>query len=163
MVSSAGKSFAMPGLIDSFIYTANDPYRKILKNRIEKFHLAKSNAFANTAWQIAYEHGDEWLENMLSYLQGNIAFITDFLQNQLTEIKLPKPEGTYQIWLDFRSLGMDNDKLAKFLATEAKIALNPGYTYGPGGDGFARMNIASPLPMIKKGMEQLKDAIDRLD
>jgi cystathionine beta-lyase len=71
------------------------------------------------------------------------------------------PEGTYQIWLDFRELGLTNEELAKFLAKDAGIALNQGYTYGPGGDGFMRMNIASPRKMIVQAMEQLKDACNK--
>jgi len=162
MVSSAGKSFAMPGLIDSFIYTPNAGYHQALKERIAKFHLDKSNAFANTAWQVVYEHGGNWIDEMTKYLKGNIDYITSFLNEHLPQIRLPKPEGTYQIWLDFRKLKLTDDQLAKFLSLEAKIALNEGHTYGPGGGGFARMNIASPRAMIEKGMLQLKDAVDRL-
>jgi cystathionine beta-lyase len=66
MVSSAGKSFGMPGLIDSFISTPNNNYYKALKTRIERFHLDKSNGFANVAWQVVYENGGEWLEQMTS-------------------------------------------------------------------------------------------------
>lgn len=161
MVSSAGKTFGMPGLIDSFISTPNGEYFKRLKHRIERFHLDKSNAFANTAWQAVYEHGHEWLEQMTTYLKGNADYIADFLKNKLPVVKLPMPEGTYQIWLDFRELGLTNEELGKFLANEAGIALNQGHTYGPGGDGFMRMNIASPRNMIVQAMEQLKDACDR--
>jgi len=161
MVSSAGKSFGMPGLIDSFIFTPNGKYFESLKKRIERFHLDKSNAFANTAWQVVYEQGNEWLEQMTTYLKGNVDYIADFLEHNLAVVKLPVPEGTYQIWLDFRELGLTNEELAKFLAKEAGIALNQGHTYGPGGDGFMRMNIASPRKMIVQAMEQLKDACDR--
>ena len=161
MVSSAGKSFGMPGLIDSFIFTPNSKYFELLKKRIERFHLDKSNAFANTAWQAVYEHGHEWLEQMKTYLKGNIDYIDNYLKNNLSVVKLPMPEGTYQIWLDFRELALTNEELAKFLAKDAGIALNQGYTYGPGGDGFMRMNIASPRKMIVQAMEQLKDACDK--
>ena len=130
-------------------------------NRIERFHLDKSNAFANTAWQVVYEHGEEWLEQMTTYLKGNVDYIADFLENKLDAIKLPIPEGTYQIWLDFRELKLSDDELAKFLALEAGVALNPGIMYGPGGDGFMRMNIASPRKMIIQAMEQLKEAYDK--
>ena len=160
MVSSAGKSFGMPGLIDSFISTPNRKYYEHLKKRIERFHLDKSNAFANTAWQEVYENGHEWLAQMTTYLKGNVDYIADFLKNNLTEVMLPMPEGTYQIWLDFRKLELNNEELAKFLAKEAGIALNQGHTYGPGGNGFMRMNIASPRSMIVQAMAQLKDACD---
>jgi len=160
MVSSAGKSFGMPGLIDSFISTPDNQYYDRLKNRIERFHLDKSNAFANTAWQVVYEQGHEWLDQFTTYLKGNVDYIAGYLEDNLTEVKLPMPEGTYQIWLDFRELGLNNNELAKFLVKEGGIALNRGHTYGPGGDGFMRMNIASPRNMIVQAMEQLKNACD---
>jgi cystathionine beta-lyase len=161
MVSSAGKTFGMPGLVDSFIFTPNHDYHGGLKKRIERFHLDKSNAFANTAWQVVYEHGHDWLEQMTAYLKGNVDYISDYLENNLDAVQLPMPEGTYQIWLDFRNLNLSNEELARFLAEEAGIALNQGYTYGPGGDGFMRMNIASPRKMIVQAMEQLKEAHDK--
>lgn len=162
MVSSAGKTFAMPGLIDSFITTPNMEYHQALKNRIGKFHLDKSNAFANTAWQTVYEYGGEWLAEMTNYLMGNIEYITNFLNDELPQINLTTAEGTYQLWLDFRNLGMTTDELKRFLSLEAKIALNQGHTYGPGGDGFARMNIASPRHRIEAAMVQLGEAVKRL-
>jgi len=161
MVSSTGKTFGMPGLIDSFIFSPNSDYHGALKKRIERFHLDKSNAFANTAWEVVYEHGHDWLEQMTTYLKGNVDYISDYLENNLDVVKLPKPEGTYQIWLDFNGLNLTNEELASFLAKDAGIALNQGYTYGPGGDGFMRMNIASPRKMIVQAMEQLKEAHDK--
>ena len=162
MVSSAGKSFGMPGLVDSFIYSPNNDYYKALRARIERFHLDKSNGFTNVAWQVVYENGGDWLDQMRTYLHENVNFIANYLNNEIPEIKFPKPEGTYQIWLDFRKLNLRNDELAKFLSHEAGIALNQGYTYGPGGDGFARMNIASPKAMIIEAMEKLKAAVKNM-
>ena len=161
MVSSAGKSFGMPGLIDSFISTPNSVYHERLKKRIEGFHLDKSNAFANVAWQVVYEHGHDWLEQMTSYLKGNVDYIQQFLKQDIPEVSMPDPEGTYQIWLNFNRLELTNEELAKFLAMDAGIALNQGHTYGPGGDGFMRMNIASPRKMIQQAMEQLKEAVNK--
>jgi len=160
LVSSAGKSFGMPGLIDSFISTPNNDYHKLLKDRIERFHLDKSNAFAYTAWQVVYENGEDWLNQMTHYLHENVKYISDYLKNEIPNVKLPVPEGTYQIWLDLRDLRLTNEELAKFLSQKAGLALNQGYTYGLGGDGFARMNIASPKAMIIKAMEQLKVAVN---
>lgn len=162
MVSSPGKTFGMPGLVDSFIFTVNNAHHKALHKRLEKFHLDKSNAFANTAWQVVYENGNKWLDEMIGYLNNNVDYIVSFLATELPEVNMSRPEGTYQVWLDFRSLKLDNDALAKFLAHEAGIALNQGHTYGPGGGGFARMNIASPKHIIVKAMKQLKDAIETL-
>ncbi len=162
MVSSAGKTFGMPGLVDSFVFTPNRACHKAIKKQIERYHLDKSNAFANTALQTAFTAGDAWLDEMLTYLQGNIDYIASYLAAEIPAIRFPVPEGTYQIWLDFRPLGLSNDELQKFLVEKAGLALNQGYTYGPGGDGFARMNIASPRKMIRQGMAQLAAAVRSL-
>jgi cysteine-S-conjugate beta-lyase len=162
MVSSAGKSFGMPGLVDSFLFTPNNEYYLKIKERIERFHLDKSNAFANIAWQAAYENGDAWLQQMTSYLQGNIDYIAKFLEEEIPEIGLTKPEGTYQVWLDFRNLKMTDEELSAFLVSDAGIALNSGASYGLGGEGFMRMNVGSTSSTIERAMQQLKTAVGNL-
>jgi len=162
MVSSAGKSFGIPGLVSSYLFTPNTAIRTTIQKYIQRYHLDKSNAFGNTAMATVYRQGSDWLNSMISYLQGNIDYVGDFLRNELPAVRFHPPEGTYQLWLDMRSLGLDNQQLSRFLTEEAGLALNPGYSYGPGGDGFARMNIASPRSLIRQGMEQLAAAVKRL-
>ena len=72
---------------------------------------------------------------MTTYLHENVKFIASYLEKEIPDIGLPIPEGTYQIWLDFRKLNLNNEDLAKFLSQDVGIALNQGFTYGPGGDG----------------------------
>jgi cysteine-S-conjugate beta-lyase len=162
MVSSAGKSFGMPGLVDSFIFTPNNAYYEKIKERIERFHLDKSNAFANIAWEAAYTNGEVWLQEMTNYLRGNIDYIAEFLKQNIPIIGLTKPEGTYQVWLDFRKLELTDEELSTFLARDASLALNSGTSYGPGGEGFMRMNIGSTRSTIEQAMQQLKVAVDNL-
>jgi len=159
MISSAGKTFGIPGILDSFIFTANTDYYKALRNRIEVLHIGKSNAFANVAWESIYLHGEAWLAQFKEYLSENINAIHDFLEVNIPEISFTKPEGTYQIWLNFEKLQMENEALTKFIVEKARIGMNPGHTYGAGGDGFMRMNIASPRDMLLKGMSQLAEAV----
>ncbi len=162
MVSSAGKSFGIPGLVSSYLFTPSRSIRTTIQKHIQRYHLDKSNAFSNTAIATVYRQGSDWLSSMIAYLQGNIDYVDDFLRNELPAVRFRPPEGTYQLWLDMRGLGMDNHQLSSFLVEEAGLALNPGYSYGPGGDGFARMNIASPRSLIRQGMEQLAAAVKRL-
>lgn len=161
MITSAGKSFGIPGLLDSFIFTPNTTLYKSLRHRIELLHIDKSNAFSNVAWESIYDHGAAWLVEFRTYLKTNINGLHAFLEENIPDVSFIEPEGTYQIWLDFRKLGLNDEALTRFLVDEAGLAMNAGHTYGPGGEGFMRMNIASPRSMLMKGMEQLKIAVNK--
>lgn len=159
MFGSAGKSFGIPGLVDSFIYTPNQEYKKALQNRIMRFHLGKSNSFGIVAMKTVYKHGDKWLNKKLSYLEKTIKMIESFLEKNLPQVKLVKPQGTYQVWLDFSEVTKNDEELSELLYKKAKIGIGLGSMYGPGGEGFARMNIASPQPMIMEALKAIEKAI----
>ena len=122
----------------------------------------KTNVFALAAGEAAYRQGGEWLDELLAYLQGNVDFLQSYLDDNLPQVKLVEPEGSYLVWLNFAGLGMDAKALAKFLAQKAGIAVNPGYWFGREGAGYARMNIAAPRSVLQEAMERLKKAIDEL-
>ncbi len=159
MFGSAGKSFGIPGLVDSFIYTPNPELKKTLQERIMRFHLGKSNAFGNAALKTVYTHGYKWLDTKINYLTKTIGMIEKFLAKKLPEVSLVKPEGTYQIWLDFNKITQNDEELRKLLYKKAKIGITLGTEYGIGGKGFARMNIASPRPMIMDAFKRLEKAV----
>lgn len=163
MITSAGKSFGIPGLLDSFVYTPNTKHYKALRRRIESLHIDKCNAFSSVAWESIYTHGAEWLGDFRTYLKGNIDELHNYLEQNIPEVGFIKPEGTYQIWLNFRKLGLDDEALLRFIVDEAGLALNAGHTYGSGGEGYMRMNIASPRAMLMSGMEQLAEAVRKRD
>jgi cystathionine beta-lyase len=157
---SPGKTFGIPGISDAFIYTNNLALKEKIKARIMRFHLGKSNAFTNAATQAAYAHGSEWLDEMIVYLQSNVDFIYEYLKSELPEVVFNRPEGTYQVWLDFRNTGLDTKTIGQILATKALVGLNIGHMYGREGAGFARMNIATQRSTVEKGMERIKTAFN---
>jgi cysteine-S-conjugate beta-lyase len=159
MFGSAGKSFGIPGLVDSFIYTPNPNLKKSLQDRIMKFHLGKSNSFGNIALKTVYTYGDKWLDKKIAYLNGTIDMIDKFLKKNISKIKLIKPEGTYQVWLDFNKVTANDEELRTLLYEKAKLGITLGTEYGIGGKGFARMNIASPRSMILEALKNLKSAL----
>lgn len=159
MLGSAGKSFGIPGLVDSFIYTPNPNLKKALQDRIMRFHLGKSNAFGNAALKTVYKYGYKWLDKKIDYLNGSVKMIEKFLNKHLPEIGLVKPEGTYQVWLDFNKIAKNDEELAELLYKKAKLGITLGTEYGIGGKGFARMNIASPRAMIMDALKQLEKAV----
>jgi len=159
MFGSAGKSFGIPGLVDSFIYTPNANLKKNLQDRIMRFHLGKSNAFGNAALKTVYTYGYKWLDTKIAYLDKTIHKIEAYLAKNLPEVSLIKPEGTYQIWLDFNKVTKNDEELRELLYKKAKLGITLGTEYGIGGKGFARMNIASPRPMIMDAFKRLEKAV----
>lgn len=159
MYGSAGKSFGIPGLVDSFIYTPNEELKKTLQKRIMRFHLGKSSSFGVAAMKTVYKHGYKWLDTKLKYLEKTVEMIDDYLKKHLPDIQMIKPEGTYQVWLDFNKVVKDDDELSELLFKKAKVGIALGSMYGPGGEGFARMNIASPQHMIMDALKAIEKAI----
>ncbi len=126
-------------------------------------HLGMGNIFGTIAMQAAYTHGDEWLGQLLTYLQGNYDYLEQFIAQKLPKVKVMKPEATYLIWLDFREYGMNDTELSKFATEEAKVALNNGGRFGTGGDGWLRINIGCPRSILIEALERLAKAFGTLN
>ncbi|MGJ3240564.1 MAG: MalY/PatB family protein [Anaerolineae bacterium] len=153
------KTFNLAGIVDAFAIIANDTYRERFHDFAHRFQINKTNVFTSAAMLAAYREGGAWLDDVLAYLQDNIAFIRDYLAQNIPQVKLVEPEGTYLIWLDFTALEIDPSDLATFLAQEAGLALNAGHWFGREGAGYARMNIAAPRRLIEEGLARLAKAV----
>jgi cystathionine beta-lyase len=156
---SPGKTFNMAGLQASFIVIPDKELRQAFNKKMKAAHHSASNVFAVTASESAYRHGDEWLEQCLSYLRGNIDYALDFLAEHVPEIKAVEPEGTYLLWLDCRGLGLDAAGLKKFMVQEAKVALNEGSGFGEEGAGFMRMNVACRRATLEEALRRVREAV----
>ncbi len=159
---SPSKTFNIAGLSTSALIISNPQLMKKYNKMLETMHLNMGNIFGNIAFAEAYEKGEEWLLQLLNYLEHNINYVTDYLQNNIPQIKLIKPESTYLLWLDCRNLNMTDDELITFFVERAGLGLNSGLMFGPGGTGFMRMNIALAFPVIKEAMKKLAFAIDTI-
>ncbi len=157
---SSSKTFNSAGLAVSYTVISNPGLRSDLSNILSDFHLSYGNTAGLVALDAAYRHGKTWLREMLHYLEGNINWLEKFLETELPMIKMIKPEGTYLVWLDFRELGLSQQELKRLLVYRAGIGMSDGTLFGPGGEGFQRMNLACPRSLIMKGMEQLKQALN---
>ena len=156
------KTFNVAGLSTSIAIIPNPKLLESFNEVVEKMEAGYTNIFGIVAAEAAYKYGEEWLEEVLAYLRGNLGFLKDFLKEKLPEIKVIEPEGTYLVWLDFRKLEMDDRSLNDFLLKEAKVALVSGSAFGPGGEGFQRMNIATPRSVLKKALERMERAIKKM-
>lgn len=152
------KTFNLAGMATSSIIIDNSGLRLLFSSLINSLHITNGNIFGTEASIAAYSEGEEWLDQLIQYIEGNIEYVTGFCRANLPLIKPVRPEATYLLWLDCREMGMSGSELANFFINRAGLGLNEGSTFGEGGEGFMRMNLATPLATVKKAMDQLLTA-----
>jgi cystathionine beta-lyase len=153
------KTFNLAGLSTSSVIIPSPSLRKSFNSTIEKLHIGGGNIFGTVASVAAYTYGQEWLDELLLYLSGNADFITEYCRNLIPEIVPVQPEATYLMWLDCRKIEMKGKELQNFFINKAGVGMNEGSTFGPGGEGFMRMNLACPRSTLIKAMEKIEDAV----
>mgnify|MGYP000853093023 FL=1 len=152
------KTFNLAGLATSFVVISNQRLRELFGNTLE--NVGVSNALLGfTALEAAYRYGEEWLDELLVYLEGNRDFMRSFLEERIPSIKTSNLEGTYLAWLDCRDLAAEAQNLRDFFVEKAKIAVNDGLGFGPQGKGFIRFNIGCPRPMLREGLSRMERAL----
>ncbi|OGO21884.1 MAG: hypothetical protein A2Z28_02840 [Chloroflexi bacterium RBG_16_51_9] len=112
--------------------------------------------------EAAYRYGDEWLEQVLEYIQGNMEFTVAYFEKNIPRIKVIRPDATYLLWLDCRGLGMNDAALRRLMRERAKVGLDDGFLFGAGGSGFQRMNIACPRGMLEEALGRIETAVASL-
>jgi cysteine-S-conjugate beta-lyase len=153
------KTFNLAGMATSAVIISNPELKKKYDKILDQVHVGLGNLFGNVATEAAYKHGDEWLDQMLEYVKDNCRFVIDYLETFLPQIKPIPLEATYLLWLDCRNLGFGSDEeLKTFMIKKAGLAMSEGTSFGPGGEGFMRMNLACPRAVIVKSLEQLRKA-----
>ena len=155
---SPSKAFNMPGLTASHALIFNPELRCKYRKFLEACELDLGHVFAFLAVEAAYSHGTEWLEQCLSYIQGNIDYVDTFTKAHTPKIKVIRPQASYLVWLDCREMGLSQKALNDFWVDKAHLALNDGMAFGAEGEGFMRMNVASPRSVLEQAMKQLADA-----
>ncbi|MBQ9534449.1 MAG: PatB family C-S lyase [Clostridia bacterium] len=157
------KTFNIAGLGMSFITVPNEDMRKKFQTLLGGgLHVSGANAFGIVAAQAAYRHGEAWLEELLEYLRGNMELLDRILREHAPQIRVVRSEATYILFLDVGALGMTPDELKDFFVNKVGAALNVGATFGPGGESFMRINIATQRENIKRFAEKLCAAVAAL-
>ena len=153
------KTFNIAGIVSSFAVTSNEKIRSKYLNYLVPRELNQGTIFAFTATTAAYDGGGEWLDQLLEYLQGNISFVDEYLKKNIPQIKAMIPQASFLVWLDCRELNLNQSELVKLFIEKAGLALNSGTMFGPGGEGFMRLNVGSPRSVIEKALNNLKKAV----
>ena len=155
------KTFNLAGLHASCIIIPNQKLRESFSDSMAAV-VPGPNVFGLVAMEAAFRDGDEWLAQMLDYIDGNLKITMKYFASRIPKIKVIKPQGTYLLWLDCRSLGLDNQALSSFMREKAKVGFDDGFLFGESGSGFERMNIACPRVILHEALSRIEQAVNSL-
>ena len=157
--TSPGKTFNLAGLQISNIFIPDNDLRDKFKKQVAAAGYSQVNTMGIVACEASYKYGVEWYQELKKYLQANLEFVKDYLKNELPQIKLIEPEGTYLVWLDFSGLKYNDNELEDLIVNKAKLWLDSGAIFGKSGSGFQRINIATNRSIIKEALDRIKKVI----
>lgn len=154
------KTFNIAGIVSSYCIIKNAELREKFFNYLGACELEDPTIFALEATRAAYsEQGLAWREEMLAYVEGNIDFVCEWFAGNLPEIRPVRPQASFLVWLDCRKLALEQKDLVDLFVNKAGLALNDGAMFGPGGEGYMRLNIACPRSLLATALSQLKAAL----
>jgi len=153
---SASKTFNLAGLDTSF---AVIPRAEHLARFLAGRESLGANIFGLVALEAACTSGDEYLAHLLTYLNANMRYFIAEVEKRIPAVKVIRPEATYLAWVDMRGLGMDPIALQSFVRTRARLAVDDGFAFGPGGKGFIRVNVACPRSVLAEAIDRLERAV----
>lgn len=160
MVCTApSKTFNLAGLQVSNIWIPGQSARTRFQKEMDRSGYSQLNSLGLVACQAAYAAGDVWLTQCRTYLRENLAFVRGFLREQLPQITLVEPEGTYFVWLDCAGLGLSRRELNDLIVNKAKLWLDAGHIFGGNAAQFQRVVLACPRARLAQAMQQLKQAV----
>jgi len=153
------KTFNLAGLGTSSVIISNPVLRKYFNKKVESLHIGNGNIFGTIASIAAYSEGYNWLDDLMNYIGQNVELVMNYCNELIPEIIPVRPEATYMIWLDCRKFGMTGKELHKFFVEKCGVGMNEGSTFGPGGEGFMRMNLATTRNTVTKALENIEKAV----
>jgi len=154
--TSPSKTFNVAGLLHANIFISNKILRDKFKREYANCGLSQPGIMGLASCRAAYESGAEWVDELVEYLDGNMRFLQKYLQTHIPKIKLTLPQSTYLAWLDCSALGLSPSELDNVITNKAKLWLNNGPSFGIGGEGFQRMNVACPRSVVQEAAERLR-------
>ena len=157
--ASPSKAFNMAGLATSYAVIANPTLRRRFESYVEGNELAAGNVFAFNTVVAAYNKGEEWLQQMLTYVQGNIDEVVSYIKENIPQLKVIIPQASYLVFIDFSALQLNQKDIVALCTNRAHLALNDGSIYGEEGNGYMRINLACPRSVVRQALAQLKNAI----
>ena len=155
------KTFNIAGIVSSYSVVPNEKLRRPFYEWLAANELNEPTLFAPIATVAAFREGEEWRRQMLAYVEDNVRFVEDYCREHIPAVKPLRPEASFLVWLDCRSLGLSHDALVDLFVKRAHLALNDGEMFGPGGEGFMRLNVGTPRSVLRTALHSLAAAIGK--
>ena len=156
------KTFNMAGIVSSYAVISNDDLRQRFYGWLKANELDEPTIFAPIATIAAYQKGERWRKQMLAYVEDNVRFVEDYCRERIPGVRPLRPQASFLVWLNCRGLELNHDKLLELFIDKAHLALNDGEMFGPGGEGFMRLNVGTPRSVLRQALEQLAKAVNEL-
>ena len=159
LAHSPSKTFNLAGLTSALLTVPDDQNRKRLAHRIYDINrIPSTQNFGPVAGAAAYNHGDAFVDEVMTYIYGNVEFAREYLAEHLPQIKIVPPQGTYLIWFDFRGTGLQEEEIYRRVLERARVIGDIGRWFGENGGGFVRFNYACPRAYVNEQLERLSTA-----
>lgn len=156
------KTFNIAGIVASYAVVPNSELRERFYGWMEGNELNQPNIFATIATIAAFDNGEQWRQEMIEYIEGNIEFVEQFCSQYIPQIKPIRPQASYLVWLDCRGLNLNHEQIVELFAQKAKLALNDGAMFGSEGSCFMRLNVGTTRAVLTTALEQLKSTVEQL-
>lgn len=156
------KTFNIPGIVSSFSVVPNNEVREKFYNWLIASEFNDAPMLSHIATIAAYREGDEWRRQMLAYIEDNIRLVEDYVGENIKGIKVHRPDASFLVWLDCHGLGLNHDDLVDFFVNKVRVALNDGAMFGEEGDGFMRLNVATPRENINLILSRIDEGVKSL-
>lgn len=157
--TAPSKTFNIASLMISNILIQNPELKRKFKHQMDAAGISQLNVLGLVACEAAYEHGEEWYQEMKAYVKENIEFVKQYVEEQIPGVNMVEHEGTYLVWLDFRGTGLSVEELDDKIINQAKLWLDSGKIFGSCGEGFQRINVACPRKVLEEAMERIKKVV----
>ncbi len=153
------KTFNTAGLQTAFVIIPDQKIRETFIEGLNANRIYNLNWFSAAVLETAYNQCEGYVDALCAYVDANMDYMKQFLEQKLPMLKMNKPEATYMVWVDFRGTGLSTDEIEHFIAHKAHIGVDMGTWFGPGGEGYLRFNLACPRKIPEKALQQLETAI----
>ncbi len=157
--TSPSKTFNLASMLISNIFIPDRKLKSKFRKEVDAAGISQLGVLGLIATETAYEKGEQWYENMLSYIRGNIDFVKYYVKDNLPGVNVVDGEGTYLLWLDFRKTGIDAKELDRRVIYDAKLWLDRGKNFGKTGEGFQRKKVATSRAIVRECLERIKNNV----
>lgn len=157
--TSPSKTFNLATMVLSNIFIPNRDLRQRFRKQLDAAGISQLGVMGLIACETAYSKGEEWYLAMHAYVRDNIAYVKNYVEQNLSGVKMTEHEGTYLVWLDFSGTGLSETELEDLIVHRARLWLDGGAMFGECGKGFQRINVACPRSILEEAMKRLEEAL----